>query len=82
MRRLKAKSKPKSLTLQEVYDLYRMDTGTETPDFIIKVLDLCYPKLNRENNNVLDRMNKYREALANYTVFYQMVEGMVGNGIK
>jgi hypothetical protein len=77
---LNLKSKPKSLTLQEVYELYRMDTGTETPEFIIKVLDLSYPKLGRDKMNIGDKMNKYREAKYNYTNFRQLVEGMVGNG--
>ena len=80
MRQLKLNSKPKSLTLQEVYELYRMDTGTETPEFIIKVLDLSYPKLNRDEMDVFEKMNKYREAKAQYTAFHQTVEGMVGNG--
>ena len=79
MRQLKLKSKPKLLTLQEVYELYRMDTGTETPDFIIKVLDLSYPKLDREKMNIGDKMNRYREAKSYYTNFKMLVEGMVGN---
>ena len=80
MRQLKLKSKPKSLTLQEVYELYRMDTGTETPEFIIKVLDLSYPKLNRDRIDLFEKMYKYQEAKAYYTNFLQLVEGMVGNG--
>jgi len=80
MRQLKLKSKPKSLTLQEVYELYRMDTGTETPEFVIKVLDLSYPKLGRDKIDIFDKMDKYREAKAYYTNFLQLVEGMVGNG--
>jgi hypothetical protein len=82
MRQLNLKSKPKALTLQKVYELYRMDTGTETPDFIIKVLDLSYPKLGRDKIDVFDKMNKYQEAKAYYTNFLQLVEGMVGNGIS
>jgi hypothetical protein len=78
--KLKINSKPKFLTLQEVYELYRMDTGTETPEFVIKVLDLCYPKLDRSMIGIVDKMNKYREAKQYYTNFRELVEGMVGNG--
>lgn len=74
------KSKPKFLTLPEVYELYKADTGEETPEFVIKVLDLCYPKLNRDKIDVFEKMDKYREAKANYTIFLQLIEGMVGNG--
>ena len=73
-------SKPKTLTLHEVYELYRIDTGTETPEFIIKVLDLSYPKLGRDKIELSDKMNKYQEAKLYYTNFLQLVEGMVGNG--
>jgi hypothetical protein len=77
---LRMKSKPKFLTLQEVYELYRMDTGEETPEFIIKVLDLSYPKLDREKIDVFEKMSKYQEAKLYYTNFKMLVEGMVGNG--
>ena len=80
MRQLKLKSKPKSLTLQEVYELYRMDTGEETPEFVIKVLDLSYPKLARDKMDVFDKMSKYQEAKLYYTSFRQLVEGVVRNG--
>ena len=78
--KLKMKTKPKFLTLQEVYELYRLDSGEETPEFIIKVLDLCYPKLDREDMDVFDKMTKYQEAKLYYTNFRGLVEGMVGNG--
>jgi hypothetical protein len=68
---LNLKSKPKSLTLQKVYELYRMDTGEETPEFIIKVLDRI---------DLLEKMSKYQEAKTQYTSFRELVEGMVGNG--
>jgi hypothetical protein len=68
------------LTLREVYELYRLDSGEETPEFVIKVLDLCYPKLDREDMSVFDKMNKYQEAKLYYTNFRGLVEGMVGNG--
>jgi hypothetical protein len=80
LRPLRMKSKPKLLTLQEVYELYRMDTGEETPEFIIKVLDLSYPKLDRDRIDVFEKMSKYQEAKLYYTSFRQLVEGMVGNG--
>ena len=82
MRQLKLKSKPKSLTLREVYELYRMDTGEETPEFVIKVLDLSYPKLGRDKIDLFKKISKYQEAKAYYTNFLQLVEGMVGNGIS
>ena len=78
--KLKMKTKPKFLTLQEVYELYRLDGGEETPEFVIKVLDLCYPKLDREDMDVFDKMAKYQEAKLYYTNFRGLVEGMVGNG--
>jgi hypothetical protein len=77
---LNLKSKPKSLTLQKVYELYRMDTGTETPDFIIKVLDFSYPKLGRDKIDLFEKISKYQEAKTQYTSFRELVEGMVGNG--
>jgi hypothetical protein len=56
-----------------------MDTGIETSEFIIKVLDLCYPKLARDKIEFADMMSKYREAKLYYTNFQESVEGMVGN---
>jgi hypothetical protein len=47
--KLTMKTKPKSLTLGQIYEIYCMDTGVETSDLVIKVLDLCYPKLNKES---------------------------------
>ena len=79
MHQLKLKSKPKFLTLQQVYELYRMDTGTETPEFVIKVLDLCYPKLSMDKIEFAGMITKYQEAKAQYTIFQELVEGMVGN---
>ena len=80
MRQLTLKSKPKSLTLREVYELYRMDTGTETPEFIIKVLDLCYPKLGRDDMDVFGKMDKYEQAVGAYKGFLNLIKGVVGNG--
>jgi hypothetical protein len=57
-----------------------MDTGTETPDFVIKTLDLSYPKLNRGKMDMFDKMTKYREATSAYSVFLTAIKGMVGNG--
>jgi hypothetical protein len=79
MKKLTLKTKPKRPVFREVCQIYLLDTGTETSEFIIKVLDLCYPKLDRGKMDVFDMMGKYREAKANYIVFQQMVEGMVGN---
>ena len=79
MKKLTLKTKPKRLVFREVCQLYLLDTGTETPEFIIKVLDLCYPKLDRDKIDVFDKMGKYREAKLYYNDFQQMVEGMVGN---
>lgn len=56
------KTKPKFLTLQEVYELYRLDSGEETPEFVIKVLDLCYPKLDREGLSGLELIFFSRKA--------------------
>jgi hypothetical protein len=80
MRRLKLKSKPKSLALHEVYELYKMDAGEETPEFIIRMLDLSYPRLNRDEMDIFEKMDKYREAKAAYSVFQTVIKGMVGNG--
>lgn len=77
MRQLKMKSKPKFLTLQEVYELYRLDTGTETSEFIIKVLDLCYPKLNREGISGIELILLSRKATEsnNYTEIKSILGG-------
>jgi hypothetical protein len=45
--KLTMKTKPKSLTLSQIWELYLLDGGKETSGFIIKVLDLCYPKFDR-----------------------------------
>jgi hypothetical protein len=82
VRQLKLKSKPKLLTLHEVYELYKLDKGKETPEFIIKVLDLSYPKLGRDKIDLFIKMGKYQEAKSRYTGFLQLIEGMVGNGIS
>lgn len=77
MRQLKLKSKPKTLTLHEVYELYRMDTGTETPEFIIKVLDLSYPKLDRDGISGIELCTIARKSLEtnNYTEIKSILGG-------
>jgi hypothetical protein len=60
--------------------LYLSDTGTETADFVISLLDLCYPKLDREKMDVFGKMDKYREARVGYDEFLGVIKGMVGNG--
>ena len=74
------KSKPKNLTLSEMWELYLLDTGVETSGFVIKVLDLCYPKLGRDNMNIVRKMDKYNEAKLSYSSFLHLIQGMVGNG--
>ena len=78
--KLTIKTKPKRLTLGQMYSLYLTDTGVETAEFIISLLDLCYPNKDRDSMNVFDKMTKYREAKVMYSVFVSMTKGMVGNG--
>jgi len=63
MKKLTLKTKPKRLVFREVCQLYLLDTGTETPEFIIKVLDLCYPKLDREDISGFELCQLARNAL-------------------
>ena len=74
------KTKPKNLTLSEMWELYLLDTGVETSGFIIKVLDLCYPGLDRDKIDVFGKMKKYQEAKFSYSSFLGFIKGMVGNG--
>lgn len=78
--KLTKKSKPKKLTLSQVWNLYRMDTGTETPEFIVKMLDLCYPNKDRESIDIMDKFDKYYQAKNIYSRFLMVIKGMVGNG--
>lgn len=78
--KLTMKTKPKSLTLGQIYEIYCMDTGVETSDLVIKVLDLCYPKLDRDGMNIFDKMKKYAQAKVEYAGFLMVIKGMVGNG--
>jgi hypothetical protein len=80
MKKLTMKTKPKKLTLSEVWELYLLDTGEETSEFIIRVLDLCYPKLSRDNMEIMDTMKKYFEAKSIYSIFLSVTQGLVGNG--
>jgi hypothetical protein len=80
MKKLTMKSKPKNLTLSEMWELYLLDTGEPTPDFIISVLDLRYPKLDRDDIDISILTNKYRESLNDYSSFLGFIKGMVGNG--
>lgn len=74
--KLKMKSKPKMLTLQEVYELYRLDSGEETSEFVIKVLDLCYPKLDREGLSGMELCVISRSALYNNN--YTEIKSILG----
>jgi hypothetical protein len=80
MKKLTMKTKPKSLTLAEMWSLYLIDEGKETSGFIIKVLDFCYPKLDREKLDIVKKMKKYGEAKLLYLPFLHLIQGMVGNG--
>ena len=78
--RLTIKTKPKKLTLGQMWQLYSLDSGHETPEFIITLLDFSFPGMNREDMSITDRFTKYREVRPLYDVFSQMIKGMVGNG--
>jgi len=78
--KLTMKTKPKRLTLSQIWSLYLVDEGEETSGFVIKMLDLCYPKLNREKMDAMDKMGKYWEAKSSYFPFLDVIKGMVGNG--
>ena len=78
--RLTIKTKPKKLTLGQMWRLYSLDSGHETPEFIITLLDFSFPGRNREDMSITDRFTKYREVRPIYDVFSQMIKGMVGNG--
>jgi hypothetical protein len=80
MMKLTMKTRPRNLTTQQMWELYVADTGVETSEFIVKVLDLCYPNRNREKMDVFSKMTKYREARVGYNGFLQLIKGMVGNG--
>jgi len=79
MKKLTMKTKPKSLTLSEVWKLYLLDTGTETSSFIIGCLDIFYPNKSRDKLDVLSKMRKYREANSTYSTFCENMEGLVRN---
>ena len=79
MKKLTMKTKPRSLTLGQMWELFLLDTGVETSEFIIKALDLFYPKLDRENMNVFDKMKKYYQVKPLYSEFLVVIKGMVGN---
>ena len=80
MKKLTMKTKPTTLTLGQMWELFLLDTGVETSEFIIKTLDLFYPKLDRESMNVFDKMKKYYQVKPSYSEFLVVIKGMVGNG--
>jgi len=71
------KTKPKNLSLSEMWELYLLDTGEETSGFVIKVLDLCYPKLDRDSMDIFYRLEKYEEGKVGYNEFFSLIKGMV-----
>jgi hypothetical protein len=54
-----------------------MDTGEETPEFIIKVLDLSYPKLGRDGMTGFELCAIARKSLEinNYTEIKSILGG-------
>ena len=81
MKKLTMKTKPKNLTLSEMWELYLLDTGVETSGFIIKVLDLCYPKLDRDGLSGFSLCELARKAqiVGGYDGFTSIVAGYNDN---
>lgn len=61
MKKLRKDTKSRVLTLREIYDLYRSDTGVETAEFIVKTLDVCYPNYDRDDVDVFSVLEKFHE---------------------
>lgn len=80
--KLTAKTKPRRLTLSQMWKLYMADTGTETPESIIRTLDIAYPQIVREGVNVGIKIIKYRQVQEQVEVFRGLLQGMVTNGDK
>lgn len=78
--KLTKNTKPKRLTLGQVWSLYLMDTGTETAEFVVASLDAFYPKLDREDVDIFVRFDKYKEARIDCDAFCVIAKGLVGNG--
>lgn len=79
MKKLTTETKPKNITLHQIWKLFVSDTGNETTDFVIQSLDTFYPNMDREDMDVFTRLNKYYEAKSGYARFCFMIKG-VGNG--
>lgn len=78
--KLTKNSKPRKLTLGQVWKLYLLDEGKETGEFIATSLDAYYTKKDRESLGVFERLKKYEDVKPLYTSFSNLVKGMVGNG--
>ena len=79
--KLTKKSKPRSLTLGQIWQLYLLDTGTETAEFIIKTLDLCYPKKDREGVSGVDLCYSSRKCYPDYLKFKAYISTLVSHDI-
>lgn len=79
-KKLTKKTKPRKLTLGQIWKLCLADTDEVTAEFVISVLDAYYPNKDRENMNVFDKMAKYSQAKVGYSGFLGVIKGMVGNG--
>ena len=81
MKKLKLTTKPKRLTLREMWELYL--SGEEgTPEFIVKTLDLAYPNYNREDVDVETRIELYRSGIVGWMQYAEFIKGMETNGSK
>lgn len=67
MKRLTMKTKPRNLTLSEMWKLYLDIPEKDTPEWVLQILKVFYP--NRDTTNALDKMEKYYEAVKNLHVF-------------
>ena len=77
MKKLTMKTKPTTLTLGQMWELFLLDTGVETSEFIIKALDLFYPKLDRDglDGATLCFMSRKAIIVSQYDTFKKSVGG-------
>jgi len=78
MKKLTTNTKPKYPTFRQMYDLYCVDSGKETPELIVKVLDTFYPKFDRKDVVVETKYSKYKELSEHINSFFYAVKNLGG----
>lgn len=77
--RLTKRTKPKNLTLSQIWKLYTSHGNDKSPEMVIDLIDTYYTKIDRYKRS--DKSLMFGAAKENYTLFVELVRNMT-NGNK